>query len=147
MARELGVRVQTFSVGFANAPTSEHLAARQIAERLGTEHHELLVQPAAVDLLPEVVASLDEPNGDSSCLPVYLLSRFARQHVTVALSGDGGDEIFGGYGRYGDTVREAADPRTRLRSLWRRKKWWTAADAYVSERLLPMTEATFAVGE
>lgn len=142
MARELGVRVQTFSVGFAHAPASEHLVARQIAGHLGTEHHELLVEPSAVELLPEVVASLDEPNGDSSCLPTYLLSRFAREHVTVALSGDGGDEIFGGYGRYGDTVREAADPRTRLRWLWRRKQWWTAAHAYVGERILPMTEAT-----
>lgn len=144
LARELGVRVKTFSVGFSNSAASEHPAARQIAEHLGTEHHELLVEPSAVDLLPEIAGCLDEPNGDSSCLPVYLLSQFARQHVTVALSGDGGDEIFGGYGRYGDTVREAADPRTRLRWMRHRRRWWSAARAYVGERILPMNAETLA---
>jgi asparagine synthase (glutamine-hydrolysing) len=144
MARELGVRAKTYSIGFTNSPTSEHLAARQIARHLGTEHHELLVEPSAVDLLPTIVDALDEPNGDSSCLPVYLLSRFARQEVTVALSGDGGDEMFGGYGRYTDTIRE-----TRLRALRYRWRWrratgsrWSVGRAYLSDRILPMTENT-----
>jgi len=87
MARELGVQAKTFSIGFTNSPTSEHLAARQIADHLGCDHHELLVEPSAVDLLPTIVDSLDEPNGDSSCLPVYLLCQFARRQVTVAISG------------------------------------------------------------
>jgi asparagine synthase (glutamine-hydrolysing) len=144
MTRELGVRAKTYSIGFTNSPISEHLAARQIAQHLGTEHHELLVEPSAVDLLSTIVDALDEPNGDSSCLPVYLLSRFARQEVTVALSGDGGDEMFGGYGRYTDTIRE-----TRLRALRYRWRWrsatgrrWSAGRAYLSDRILPMTEET-----
>jgi asparagine synthase (glutamine-hydrolysing) len=139
MARELGVRPKTFSVGFADAPESEHHAARTIAECLDTDHHELVVEPSAVEMLPEIVAALDEPNGDSSCLPIYLLSRFARQHVTVALSGDGGDEIFGGYGRYAETIREATSWRRRVGWSRRHRRWWTPGRAYLSERILPMT--------
>ncbi len=144
MARELGVRAKTYSIGFTNSPASEHHAARQIAEHLGTDHHELLVEPSAVDLLPTIVAALDEPNGDSSCLPVYLLSEFARREVTVALSGDGGDEMFGGYGRYTDTIREASLRGLRYRWRWGQTtgKRWTAGRAYLSDRILPMTEAT-----
>src|SRR5262249_35814804 len=78
MARELGVRPKTFSIGFTNSPGSEHLAAREIAAHLGCDHHELLVQPSAVDLLPTIADALDEPNGDSSCLPVYLLRALPR---------------------------------------------------------------------
>jgi asparagine synthase (glutamine-hydrolysing) len=139
MARELGVRPKTFTVGFADAPDSEHHAARAIADHLATDHHELVVEPSAVDMLPEIVAALDEPNGDSSCLPVYLLSRFARQHVTVALSGDGGDEMFGGYGRYGETICEANSWRRRFGWSRRHRRWWTPSRAYLSERILPMT--------
>ena len=144
MARELGVKAKTFSIGFTNSPTSEHEAARQIARHLDMEHRELLVEPSAVDLLPTIVASLDEPNGDSSCLPVYLLSEFARREVTVALSGDGGDEMFGGYGRYTDTVREASLRGIRYRWRWRRQtgKAWTASRAYLGDRILPMTVET-----
>jgi asparagine synthase (glutamine-hydrolysing) len=140
MARELGVRPKTFSVGFTGSAASEHLAARQIAEHLGADHHELLVAPSAVDMLPEVVAALDEPNGDSSCLPVYLLSRFARGAVTVALSGDGGDEMFGGYDRYTETICESASLRRRLSFLRRTGRWWSAGRAYFGDRILPMTE-------
>jgi asparagine synthase (glutamine-hydrolysing) len=142
MARELGVRAKTYSVGFSNSPSSEHEAARQIADHLGADHHELLVEPSAVDLLPTIVEALDEPNGDSSCLPVYLLCRFARQEVTVALSGDGGDEMFGGYGRYTHTLREAARLIDRLRYLKNHRRPWRAGDAYLSDRVLPMTEPT-----
>lgn len=146
MAKELGVRAKTFSIGFANSPTSEHHAARQIAKHLGTEHHELVVEPSAVDLLPTIVNALDEPNGDSSCLPVYLLSEYARKHVTVALSGDGGDEMFGGYGRYTDTVREASLRGLKYRWSWWRthKQPWTPGRAYLGARILPMTEETLA---
>jgi asparagine synthase (glutamine-hydrolysing) len=142
MARELGVRAKTYSVGFLGSPTSEHEAARQIADHLGADHHELLIEPSAVDLLPTIVDSLDEPNGDSSCLPVYLLCGFARQEVTVALSGDGGDEMFGGYGRYTDTVREARDREFQKRYLATYGKPWTVADAYLGCRILPMPEQT-----
>lgn len=142
MARELGVRARTYSVGFVGSPSSEHVAARQIAEHLGTEHHELLLEPSAVDMLPTIVGALDEPNGDSSCLPVYLLCEFARRDVTVALSGDGGDEMFGGYGRYSDTVREAASLRYRLHWLRRQRRWWSPSQAYLGDRILPMTVHT-----
>jgi asparagine synthase (glutamine-hydrolysing) len=142
MARELGVRPRTYSVGFAHSPSSEHGAARRIAAHLDADHHEVLVEPTAVELLPSVVEALDEPNGDTSCLPVYLLSRFARRDVTVALSGDGGDEMFGGYGRYTETIRESASLRRRLGWLKRQWRWWRAGQAYVSERILPMTAAT-----
>jgi asparagine synthase (glutamine-hydrolysing) len=139
MARELGVRPKTFSVGFAGSPSSEHHAAQRVADHLGSDHRELLVDPSAVDLLPRVAEALDEPNGDSSCLPVYLLSQFARRHVTVVLSGDGGDEVFGGYDRYTATVAEAASLRRRLGWMRRRRDWWTAGKAYLSDRILPMT--------
>ena len=141
MARELGVRPQTFSVGFTQSPASEHEAARRIADHLGATHHELLVDPSAVEMLPEIVAALDEPNGDLSCLPVYLLSQFAREDVTVALSGDGGDEMFGGYGRYTETINEASSWRRRLGWLRRTRRWWSAGRAYLSDRILPISES------
>jgi asparagine synthase (glutamine-hydrolysing) len=100
MRRELGVDVKSFSIGFSNSADSEHEMARESADALGTEHHESILEPDAIQMLPEIAAHLDEPLGDSSCLPTWLISRFAREQVTVALSGDGGDELFGGYGRY-----------------------------------------------
>jgi len=133
MVRELGVRPKTFSMGFTDAPTSEHLAARQIAAHLGTDHHEIVVSPSALDLLPLIAGVLDEPNGDSSCLPVYLLSELTRKHVTVALSGDGGDEMFGGYERYKETMTEAAHPWRGVsipRRLWR---WWKTGRLFFNE--------------
>jgi asparagine synthase (glutamine-hydrolysing) len=140
MARELGVRVRTFSIGFKDSPESEHLVARSVAQALGTEHHELLVAPSAVELAPTIADALDEPNADSSCLPVYLLSEFTRRHVTVALSGDGGDELFGGYGRYGTFLAEARDPRRYWRALRRLRRWWSPGRAYLDLQLLNMPE-------
>ena len=142
MSRELGIQAKTYSVGFVNSPSSEHRAARRIAELLGCEHHELLVDPSAIDMLPEIVEALDEPNGDSSCLPVYLLSQFAREEVTVALSGDGGDEMFGGYSRYSDTLREAADLPFQARYLRTHGKLWRASEPYLNWRLFTMPEGT-----
>lgn len=142
MAKELGIKAQTFSIGFANSPASEHTVAAEIAKILGTEHHEYIVDPSAVEQVSTIVDALDEPNGDSSCLPVYLLSEFARKRVTVALSGDGGDEMFGGYGRYTHTYREARSLAFRLRWLKHNKRWWSAADAYLSDRILTMNVPT-----
>src|SRR5439155_6795776 len=136
MVKELGVRPKTFSIGFKDAPDSEHLAARHIAQLLGTDHHELIVEPSAVDLLPVIAGALDEPNGDSSCLPVYLLSEFTRRHVTIALSGDGGDEMFGGYNRYTQTLEEARDPWRFWHSLRHLRQWWTPGRAYLDRRAL-----------
>jgi len=105
--RKLNLPLHTFSMGFEGAPESEHEVARLFAAHLGTVHHDQLVDPHGSDFLRNIGKVLDEPNADSSCLPTYLLSGFARQHVTVALSGDGGDELFGGYGRYFATLEES----------------------------------------
>lgn len=136
-SKELGLQVKTFSVGYEGAEETgetEHLYAREVAQCLGTEHHEQILKPDAVSQVPHIASRLDEPNGDSSCLPTYLLSHYARQFVTVALSGDGGDEMFGGYGRYQDSLFEAGNwGRRMIRSL-KNRRWFTAADAYLSPR-------------
>jgi asparagine synthase (glutamine-hydrolysing) len=100
MAREAGVPVKTFSVGFREAGFDEAPYARRVAEWFGTEHHELIATPQDLGLLDEVLAACDEPFADASAIPTYLVSRLARQHVKVVLSGDGGDELFAGYDRY-----------------------------------------------
>jgi asparagine synthase (glutamine-hydrolysing) len=100
MARASSRPVKTFSVSFRHADFNEALYARLVAERFGTEHHELILEPNVVETVEALTRSLEEPFGDSSILPTYYISRLARQHVTVALSGDGGDEAFAGYERY-----------------------------------------------
>lgn len=98
---ELGVSpLRTFSIGFGETAYNELPYARDVARRVGSEHHELRVGPESVARLPELVAHYDEPYADASALPTFLLSGLAREHVTVALSGDGGDEDFAGYQRY-----------------------------------------------
>ncbi len=100
MARLSSERIKTFHIDFSQPDYSERRFARAVAERYGTEHHELVVEPSAVELLDEVVRCFDEPFGDSSALPTYCVSQMTRRYVTVALAGDGGDESFGGYRRY-----------------------------------------------
>jgi asparagine synthase (glutamine-hydrolysing) len=101
MQAQSAQRVQTFTIGFAEGSHDEAPHARRVAEHLGTEHHEEVLTPAQViELVPFVAELHDEPFADGSSVPTYLLSRFARRRVTVALSGDGGDELFGGYPRY-----------------------------------------------
>jgi asparagine synthase (glutamine-hydrolysing) len=91
-------RIKTFAVGFSDASFDETEHARLVARHLGTDHKEERLDPARMlDILPEVFRFLDEPLADASIVPTYLLSRFTRQHVTVALGGDGGDELFAGY--------------------------------------------------
>jgi len=92
--------VRTFTAGFEDSVYDERPAARIVAEHCGTDHTELLVRPEPVHALNQVVAMYDEPFADSSALPTWLICRAARQHVTVALAGDGGDEVFAGYDRY-----------------------------------------------
>jgi asparagine synthase (glutamine-hydrolysing) len=132
ITKKLGVRLKTFSIGFAGQPDSEHLDAAAIAQHLGTEHHEQVLQGYSLDLGRHIANVLDEPNGDSSCLPTYLVSRHARETVKVAISGDGGDEMFGGYGRYFVTVDEDARNRSGILNLG----WWTPGAAYISNRSL-----------
>jgi len=95
-----GEPVRTFSIGFEEEGFNELSRARLVAERYGTDHHELIVRPDAVALLPKLVEAFDEPFGDSSALPTYLVSELAASQVKVALSGEGGDELFGGYYTY-----------------------------------------------
>jgi asparagine synthase (glutamine-hydrolysing) len=98
MMSELGGDVKSFSVGFAERSFDEAGFARQVARHLGTEHHELTLEPRMLlDLIPRLPTLLDEPLGDASIIPTYLLSEFTRRHVKVALGGDGGDELFAGY--------------------------------------------------
>jgi asparagine synthase (glutamine-hydrolysing) len=92
--------LRTFSIGFEEAGFDELSRARLVARRYGTDHHELVLRPDAVELLPKLVESFDEPFGDSSALPTYLVSELAAGKVKVALSGEGGDELFGGYYTY-----------------------------------------------
>jgi asparagine synthase (glutamine-hydrolysing) len=92
--------VRTFAIGFPEAESSELPWARQVARRYDTEHHEEIVSPDALALLPRLVRHFDEPFGDSSALPTLVVSEMARRRVTVALSGDGGDELLAGYTRY-----------------------------------------------
>ena len=102
MAQESGSRVKTFSIGYegAGAFQDERAYARIVAERYATEHREFVVEPDIAGLLPDLVATMEQPFADSSVLPNYYISKLTRQHVTVALSGLGGDEIGGGYQRY-----------------------------------------------
>ncbi|NJD21017.1 MAG: asparagine synthase (glutamine-hydrolyzing) [Gemmatimonadetes bacterium] len=93
--------LRTFSLGFADAPTYDETPfARTAAKRFGTRHVEFTVEAHAVELLDELVDAYDEPFGDSSAIPMHIVSRLTREHVTVALTGDGGDEMFCGYPRF-----------------------------------------------
>jgi asparagine synthase (glutamine-hydrolysing) len=116
-AQESGERVQTFSIGFEERSFDELARARLVAGRYGTDHHELVVRPDAAHLLPEIAAASDEPLGDSSALPTYLVSQLAAQHVKVVLSGEGGDELFGGYQTYAaDLLAARIGPAARALS-------------------------------
>jgi asparagine synthase (glutamine-hydrolysing) len=99
-AEELTEPLRTFTIGFDERSFDETAAARLVAERYGTNHHELVLRPDAALLLPALADAFDEPFADSSALPTYLVSQLAAEHVKVALSGEGGDELFGGYYTY-----------------------------------------------
>lgn len=100
MAQASSAPIRTFSIGFDEADFDELGFARQVAARYGTDHYELVVKPNALEVLPKLAWHFDEPFADSSAIPTYYVSKITREHVTVALSGDGGDENFAGYRRY-----------------------------------------------
>lgn len=105
MARANSGPVKTFSIGFPHEDFSETSHARAVAERFATDHNEFIVDPDFSETLDKLTHMLEEPFADSSILPTYHVSRLARQHVTVALSGDGGDELYAGYDRYQINLR------------------------------------------
>lgn len=100
MSELVDAPIKTFSVTFEDEYCDESRYVRMVADQFRTDHHELIVKPDAIDILPKLIWHLDEPLGDSCVLPMYYLSKFTREYVTVALSGDGGDELFAGYDRY-----------------------------------------------
>jgi len=126
MTQVSGERVRTFSIGFEEAEYSELSHASDVARHLGTEHTELIVRPQALELLPKLVWGMDEPFADASMIPAFHVAEMARHHVTVALSGDGGDEACAGYDTY-DWARTYARmdvvPRLFRRCLALPSRW------------------------
>jgi len=124
MSRLTGRPVKTYAIGYGGPHSyyDELPYARTVAKAFGTEHHEIIVHPEMSELLPKLIWHLDEPIADSACLTTYLVSKLARESVTVILSGVGGDELFGGYRRYlGDGVR----------------RWYRLIPAALRRKLLP----------
>jgi len=119
MAEISGARVKTFSIGFDEPAFDELEHARRVAKQFGTDHHEFVVKPDAIGILDRLIAHFDEPFADSSAIPTWYVSEMARRHVTVVLSGDGGDELFGGYDRYVPNPRVVAFDRYSPRALSR----------------------------
>ena len=109
MCRHATGRVKTFTIGFAEDEYDESAVARRVAAELGTEHRQLIVSPDVEVMFETIATMFDEPFADSSAIPTFLVAQLARQSVTVALSGDGGDELFGGYTRYGEILRRGFD--------------------------------------
>ena len=116
--------VKTFSIGFEEPEYDELRYARLVAERFGTEHHELVVRPDAAAILPKLTWHYDEPFGDSSAVPTYYVAQMTRRYVTVALNGDAGDENFGGYDRYVASLLAASFDRWPGAALLRRAIRW-----------------------
>jgi asparagine synthase (glutamine-hydrolysing) len=122
MAQIMGQPVTTCAVGFEEKKYNELEYAHQVAEYLRTDHHEVLVRPKAIDVVNRLAWHFDEPFADSSAIPTFYVSQAARKYVTVALTGDGGDESFAGYRRYLDDANE-----NRLRGVfpaWMRRKFF-----------------------
>jgi asparagine synthase (glutamine-hydrolysing) len=114
-AQESGERLQTFSIGFEEKSFDELERARLVASRIGSDHHEAILGPESMAQLPRIAAAFDEPYADSSALPSDAVARLTSQHVKVALSGEGGDELFGGYQTYAaDLLAPRLAPLARL---------------------------------
>jgi len=126
MQRASTTPIKTFTIGFPVKDYDERSFARKVAQHIGSEHHEEEVTPKAVEILPKLVWHYDEPFADASAIPTWYLAEMTRRHVTVALSGDGGDELFLGYPRYGAArlaaTIDALGPLGRLLGA----RWWQA---------------------
>lgn len=127
MARVSAQPVKTYAIGFDDDQLNELPYARQVAAHLGTEHHEEICRSNAVELLPKLIGHLGEPFADNSILPSYYVARFARQGVSVALTGDGGDEAFAGYRRHLHLLRAETLDRFGLLGSWRGLRRMTVA--------------------
>lgn len=121
--------VETFTIGFDDSERDERHYAAMVARHFGTRHHELVIRPEVFDVLPDLVRHYDEPFADPSMIPTFYVCREARRSMTVALSGDGGDDVFGGYRRYRVALRDVR----LMRRMPARMRRWVAA----SSRLLP----------
>lgn len=119
MAQQTAGQVKTFSIGFTDEDYDELRYARMVSDRYGTDHHELVVEPHALEIMPRLARHYGEPFADSSAVPSFYLAEMMSQHVTVALNGDGGDESFAGYGRY--VNRDPADHFDRVPLRARRR--------------------------
>ena len=117
MSRHASSRVRTFSIAFAEGQYDELAAARTVAAEFGTDHIELILRPNVEEIFNAITAMFDEPFADSSAIPTFLVAQLARQSVTVALSGDGGDELFGGYTRYREILGQKTGNGGGLRHL------------------------------
>jgi asparagine synthase (glutamine-hydrolysing) len=117
MARHAAGRVKTFSIGFAETQYDESSAAREVARHFGTDHTDLIVRPKVAEMFEAIAGMFDEPFADASAIPTFLVAQLARQSVTVALSGDGGDELFGGYTRYTRTLANGVGPPSAVSKL------------------------------
>ena len=151
MSQLTGSPVRTFSIGFEGAPAYDETAyAREVAERFKTDHTEFKVTPSAVDLIDTLIWHHDGPFGDSSAIPTYIVSRLTRQHVTVALTGDGGDELFAGYLRFAAAVAAERLPggvRRPLQAMFDRlpfttddRHWLARGRRFVQAMNLPLYE-------
>jgi asparagine synthase (glutamine-hydrolysing) len=127
MARIGANPLKTFAIGFEDEQFNELPYARQVAQHLGTDHHEMIVKPKAIEVFPELIAHFGEPLADNSAIPTYYVSQFARRSVTVALTGDGGDETFGGYRRFYHATLVDFLERWHLLPIWREMRRLTAA--------------------
>ncbi|MRR50485.1 MAG: asparagine synthase (glutamine-hydrolyzing), partial [Rhodocyclaceae bacterium] len=135
--------VRTFAIGFEDEEFNELPYARQVAEHLGTRHHEMLVKADAADLLPQIIGHFGEPHADSSAIPTLCVSRFARSQVTVALTGDGGDESFAGYRRFWHASLAARLEQKGLLGLWRGARRLTSR---LERKPFPRTRADEGLG-
>ena len=149
MSEALNRPVVTCSVGFNDPAHDELTYARRVAERRGCEHHEDVVHPNIAELIPKLARLFDEPFADSSAVPTYYVSEMARRHVTVALSGDGGDELFAGYSRHGlqclETKLRSALGNIGTRSLARVASWLPPVKGRNTLRKLGLTpDASYA---
>ena len=129
--------VRTFSIGFSEAEYDETRFAREVSERFGTIHQEFRVEPDAVHILDRLVWHYDEPFADSSAVPTWYVSQMTREHVTVALSGDGGDELFAGYPRYKATwLAQAFDRLPRFVRRMAAGRYWQSLPASPRQKSL-----------